>query len=257
MPVTAGLIAGGGAILGGILSSGGQKAANKANLRIAREQMKFQERMSNTAYQRAAKDLDQAGLNRILAMGSPASTPQGQKATMLNVKKPLGDAMGTAGNTAANTAMQVAQANKVRQQQRIDEPDALKSDAEAWALRKAKDAIEPAKTAIDKAIPAAKEMVKEGIAKLSEFADFMTGTPVKEGRKNRLSQHGPTREAQKQITLKALAHYQSITETAEAKGTPLTKEEKKKVWRKVQELAASNWNNYKTKTKQFGEYQYE
>lgn len=43
----------------------------------ARYQMGFQKHMANTAYQRAAADLEKAGLNRILALGSPAATPPG------------------------------------------------------------------------------------------------------------------------------------------------------------------------------------
>lgn len=45
--------------------------------RSARKQMDFQERMSSTAFQRAAADAEAAGLNRVLALGQPASTPGG------------------------------------------------------------------------------------------------------------------------------------------------------------------------------------
>lgn len=71
-------------LLGGVLGRSGQRDANRRNLQIAREQMAFQERMSSTAYQRAAADAEKAGLNRILALGSPASTPSGAAAVMGN-----------------------------------------------------------------------------------------------------------------------------------------------------------------------------
>lgn len=55
----------------------GSVGSAKMSQDMAREQMDFQREMSNTAYQRAASDLSAAGLNRILALGSPASTPGG------------------------------------------------------------------------------------------------------------------------------------------------------------------------------------
>lgn len=73
-------------IYGADKAAEGQASANAMNLQTAREQMAFQERMSNTAYQRAAKDLDAAGLNRILALGNPATSPPGAIATMQNEK---------------------------------------------------------------------------------------------------------------------------------------------------------------------------
>jgi hypothetical protein len=66
--------------LSALFSAFGAASANREAKREAQRDRDWQERMSNTAYQRSAKDLEKAGLNRILALGSPASTPGGAQA---------------------------------------------------------------------------------------------------------------------------------------------------------------------------------
>lgn len=67
----------------GLLGARGQ---NKAAQAATAAQMQFQERMSNTAYQRATKDMRAAGINPMLAyMKGGASTPAGASYSPVNV----------------------------------------------------------------------------------------------------------------------------------------------------------------------------
>lgn len=80
------LIGGGLDIVGGLLTNVFSRGERK-------QAQAFAERMANTQYQRAAVDLEKAGLNRILALGSPAASPAGMQAKLLN---PLAGASATA-----------------------------------------------------------------------------------------------------------------------------------------------------------------
>lgn len=133
-------LATGGGALADIM---GQKDANAQNLKIAREQMRFQERMSNTAYSRAARDLENAGLNRILALGNPASSPQGASATMLNPFKGMATTAKEVGLVAKNAKILDAQAQLINEQARgaryqadITAPDAAIARGKMYLLEK-------------------------------------------------------------------------------------------------------------------------
>jgi hypothetical protein len=99
MPPLLPLIAAGAPLLAGAFGFAGGERANAANAQQAQKNRDFQERMSNTSYQRATEDMRAAGLNPALAyQQGGASQPTGSTAQMQNVEGP-----------AATSAIQTAQ----------------------------------------------------------------------------------------------------------------------------------------------------
>lgn len=105
-----------GAVIGGVASSLIGGAFSKSS---AKDQMKFQEEMSNTAHQREIQDLKRAGLNPILsAKYGGASTPPGAGYQIPNI----------ASGAAAIQQMSMSSAQKinvVKQSQVLDRDVAL------------------------------------------------------------------------------------------------------------------------------------
>lgn len=92
----------------GLMGFLGQQETNVASEAAAQRQMDFQERLSNSAYQRQVKDLESAGLNPMLAYvkGGGASTPTGAMPTYSSAAQAgVQAALGTA-QTRATSAQE-------------------------------------------------------------------------------------------------------------------------------------------------------
>lgn len=99
-----------GPILGGLFQ-------NKSNANISAKQMAFQERMSNTSYQRAMTDMRAAGLNPMLAYSKGgATTPGGAGIPASNIASDLPAAV----NATTARQLATAQVENVRSQTQLN-----------------------------------------------------------------------------------------------------------------------------------------
>lgn len=160
VPFDTGQDSGGGAMttIGGLMGGpvgavAGSVASGLFSGRQARKQMQFQERMASTQFQRAAKDLEAAGLNRVLALGSPAAAPGGAMGSMPDIgqsgmtgmrtkqdvsmsKSQQGLVPLTAQSIKASTAKELATAGLIAEQTRLTNAEADKAQFTKAAYEK-------------------------------------------------------------------------------------------------------------------------
>ncbi|QKI28895.1 VP2 [Kummerowia striata gokushovirus] len=121
-------VGGFGSFLGDVLTGGAlsgadaQRDANTQNVGLAREQMAFQERMSNSAYQRAMSDMGQAGLNPMLAFSQGgASSPSGAMGHVEPVNKSAGKLVSAGLAKAADAAQLKVQLDNQQSSTKLNE----------------------------------------------------------------------------------------------------------------------------------------
>jgi uncharacterized protein YneF (UPF0154 family) len=130
-----------GSVLGGIA---GKVVGGLFSSKQASKQMKFQERMSSTSYQRAMEDMKAAGLNPILAgKFGGASTPQGAMATMGDIDIPS--------DMATAKGMEKTDADILKTQQEVHNLEAGKKLTEEQT-RQVSETIEKIKAEISQTL---------------------------------------------------------------------------------------------------------
>lgn len=186
-------------IIGGMFSDSGQNSANATNRQIAYDTSRFnsaeaaknrefQERMSNTSFQRGMKDMKLAGLNPILAYqkggaSSPGgSTASGVSTNVANARSATGAGISTSISNALSATRELANIDNLAATHNLIASQTRKTNAEAKAV----EASLPRKQIIERGfqkvaedvIPNVSNSARSAGYKVLEVKRALSGEPV-------------------------------------------------------------------------------